>query len=701
MKIMVMMLAVGTLLTGNGALKDLGFRGTSDKPAIEYRVGEDIVFTVTAVDRSQKCAPLAGVKLAWTVEKDGGGKENGEAVSASNGVKIVTRMDFPGFLHLTVKAFGPDGKEVSGPWAHYEASAGADVNHIASSLPPSDFDRFWATEIGKMESLPLESRLEEIPSKDPSVAVRKFSVTLWPGEGPATGLIAWPTNAAPKSLPMFVDVPGYGYGSLSVNYARVKQGAIQLNITRYGEDPVGTKEYHENLWTNVCLYYAFHHNESHKSSDMFKMLMRDVQAVRMAKRLPEWNGKELTVGGGSMGGYRSLALCALDHDFTSCNAQYAWMCDLNGWDQFGRLQGWLPEGTPMMRYVDGINLARRIKCPVKMFSGLVDYVCPPSGLVIVYNNLRCEKEIRFSQSGGHGCNYAIGPVGEWTYKGALPETAAKLEHPWSVTLGEIRSNLPHWMTLTGQTPVDSGAKKVANPPKDMKLVLLIGQSNMAGRVKPNWDDNRFIDRALMLDRNGNWVKAKAPLHFDRPNAGYGPANEFIRRYLYDHGDVTLGIVPCAVGGSSSATWSPEERRDCPDVGANFRRALAAAKKAKANGEFIAILWHQGEADHGPMKQDPSQLKRYSDRITAMAEAFRKELGCPECPFLIGELGCLAYTGYKAVNPALRRAAARTPHALIVPAEDLTGCLDDKVHFDREAAKTLGSRYYDAWKLLAE
>lgn len=56
----------------------------------------------------------------------------------------------------------------------------------------------------------------------------------------------------------------------------------------------------------------------------------------------------------------------------------------------------------------------------------------------------------------------------------------------------------------------------------MKSILLIGQSNMAGRgfideVPP------IIDERMMMLRNGKWQMMEEPIHSDRSVAGIGPA----------------------------------------------------------------------------------------------------------------------------------------------------------------------------------
>ncbi|MGO1300915.1 MAG: sialate O-acetylesterase, partial [Staphylococcus equorum] len=59
----------------------------------------------------------------------------------------------------------------------------------------------------------------------------------------------------------------------------------------------------------------------------------------------------------------------------------------------------------------------------------------------------------------------------------------------------------------------------------MKSILLIGQSNMAGRgfidsVKP------IVDERIQVLKNGRWQMMDEPIHSDRSVAGIGPAASF-------------------------------------------------------------------------------------------------------------------------------------------------------------------------------
>ncbi|MFR4753388.1 MAG: sialate O-acetylesterase [Enterococcus raffinosus] len=61
----------------------------------------------------------------------------------------------------------------------------------------------------------------------------------------------------------------------------------------------------------------------------------------------------------------------------------------------------------------------------------------------------------------------------------------------------------------------------------MKSVLLIGQSNMAGRGYLTDVPAIYNENTEML-RNGRWQMMTEPLHFDREVSGIGPARIVLR-----------------------------------------------------------------------------------------------------------------------------------------------------------------------------
>ena len=91
--------------------------------------------------------------------------------------------------------------------------------------------------------------------------------------------------------------------------------------------------------------------------------------------------------------------------------------------------------------------------------------------------------------------------------------------------------------------------------ENMDLYLLIGQSNMAGRGVLT-DSNRIsADGIFKLDAAGEWQAAEEPIHFDKPSvAGAGLAASFARAMADRRKGVPIGLIPCAVGGTSINRW---------------------------------------------------------------------------------------------------------------------------------------------------
>jgi hypothetical protein len=103
----------------------------------------------------------------------------------------------------------------------------------------------------------------------------------------------------------------------------------------------------------------------------------------------------------------------------------------------------------------------------------------------------------------------------------------------------------------------SFAEKTSTRPKEkFHLYLLVGQSNMAGRGKVEAQDKKPHPRVLMLTKENRWTPAVAPLHFDKPFAGTGIGRTFGIRIAENNPDVTVGLIPCAAGGSPISTWEP-------------------------------------------------------------------------------------------------------------------------------------------------
>ena len=229
----------------------------------------------------------------------------------------------------------------------------------------------------------------------------------------------------------------------------------------------------------------------------------------------------------------------------------------------------------------------------------------------------------------------------------------------------------------------------------MHSILIIGQSNMAGRG--------FLDTAEPLDnrggllnvlRNGRWMPMFRPVNFDRSFSGTCLAETFAVQYANEHTDVKVGIIPCADGGTTLDQWKEGEIL--------FDHAVFQAKLAMRTSKLVAILWHQGEGD---CREERYPL--YLEKVTAIMTAFRKQLGA-EVPIVVGGLGDFLkdrvenpeLANYVHVNKALEKFAQVFPKTAFASAKGLTSN-PDNLHFNHNSLMEFGKRYYSAFKTIED
>ena len=213
-------------------------------------------------------------------------------------------------------------------------------------------------------------------------------------------------------------------------------------------------------------------------------------------------------------------------------------------------------------------------------------------------------------------------------------------------------------------------------PANMKLYLLIGQSNMAGRGKVEAQDQVVNPQIFMLTKDLKWVPAKDPVHFDKGSAGVGLCSQFARDVLKADPNATIGLIPCAVGGTSLDQWKTG--------GPLNNTALARAKEAMKHGKLAGILWHQGESDSG----NPQLIATYADRLAVMIAQLRTDLQAEKVPVVLGEL-IREFKTNDSINVELAVAAKKIPLCVLVSSEGLG---KKQLHFDAADLRTFGQRY---------
>ncbi|MDZ7634485.1 MAG: sialate O-acetylesterase [Bacteroidales bacterium] len=233
------------------------------------------------------------------------------------------------------------------------------------------------------------------------------------------------------------------------------------------------------------------------------------------------------------------------------------------------------------------------------------------------------------------------------------------------------------------------------PPKEkVWLFVLAGQSNMAGRGLVEPCDTLPHPRIFSVTPDKRWVVAKEPLQlYQSALTGLGPGLAFAKALIEElDEDTYIGLVPCAVGGSSVENWLSDSLYNGVRLKSNFSDKV---RWAEEYGTVKGIIWHQGESDATPEK-----LPSFKQDITELFDYFRREAGDQQLPVIAGELGIFpavekSRQEYHKVNDILHEIAMDDPNTALVRSFGMRSKADN-VHFDGPSQRIMGKRYAAAW-----
>ncbi len=296
----------------------------------------------------------------------------------------------------------------------------------------------------------------------------------------------------------------------------------------------------------------------------------------------------------------------------------------------------------------------------QIISDLIPLYCLTEDFVITYT------DGSVSESGV----YNLG--GYISYLQGMSENMTEADASWiNALLAMYANSLKSYEYKTSQ----GGGEDTAEPYK-MPSVLLIGQSNMAGRGDLYYVTKIDDDRIFMWRPEG-WTKMVEPIHYDKTAAGAGLGASFAKGFV-DSFDTEVGLIPGAYGGTRVSEWQKGETY--------YNRALEMALEAQKTSEIVAILWHQGEGDTA----NPD----YAELCKSMFDSFIEDLGLDRDKIVIitGELGRTKKWEYH--RSELDKLAERYPNYGIASSEGLVTMLpDDVTHFDGASYRVFGYRYF--------
>ncbi|MCG3147455.1 MAG: hypothetical protein PCFJNLEI_00895 [Verrucomicrobiae bacterium] len=239
--------------------------------------------------------------------------------------------------------------------------------------------------------------------------------------------------------------------------------------------------------------------------------------------------------------------------------------------------------------------------------------------------------------------------------------------------------------------------------------FMAGQSNMggAGNLDAAPPAHPLVRAFYLRDE---WDIARDPLHFlpEAVDAAYcdptkrvGP--EELRRYLKnEHKGVGLGIwfgremhrrtgvpqalVPCALGGSGLAQWSPRLQ----NLGGSSLYGALLRRYRKLGQPIAGILWNQGSSD-----AYDEAVAAYPARMKELVAAVRRDFGLLKVPWLVTQMGRVVLPVRRTIacwnklQEAQRRLVKMIPHLGLVGAADVE--LDDFVHFSSAGQHRIARR----------
>lgn len=382
---------------------------TPDHKDWTYRVGEPVTFTITAL---QNGAPLSNAAVHYEVGPEKM-KPTTVADASLNDGKLVVKtssLSTPGFLRC-VATVTIDSTTYRGL-----ATAGYQPENIkAAAQLPSDFNKFWEDAKAAAAKVPMDARMTLLPERcTEKVNVYHVNLQNYAVNTRLYGILCVPR--AEGKYPAVLRVPGAGVRPYGGYIEAAENGIISFEIGIHGIPVTLEPSLYTSLASGALRNYMFTGASNRDQYYYKRVYLGCVRANDFIFSLPQFDGINLAVTGGSQGGALSIVTAALDPRVKCLGAFYPALSDLPGYLQ-NRAGGW-PHyfsgnpGSPSpskevldaTAYYDVVNFAKSLKVPGFYSWGFNDETCPPTSLYAAYNNITAPKQLLLALDTGH-----------WTY----------------------------------------------------------------------------------------------------------------------------------------------------------------------------------------------------------------------------------------------------------------------------------------------
>lgn len=364
-----------------------------------YKTGEKASVEV----QLYKYGVAQNAEVEYEIAPDMLAAETRGKVTLKNGratISMGTRKT-PGFLDLKLTT------TIGGQKTSHHIKVGYSVEKITPfTKEPADFMSFWQNEIAEMRKTPLAYSIEEVRE----YTTDKADCYLLRLEINKQHQCIYAYYWLPKgktNCPIVLCPPGAGVKTIKEPLRHryyADNGCIRMEMEIHGIDPRTSDEQFKeisNALNQGANSYFSNGIDSREHYYMRRVYLSLVRAIDYLTTLPQWDGKNVVMQGGSQGGALSIVAAAIDPRVTLCVANHPACADMAAYSEKGRTggyphlhrQGYLtPQFIKTLEYYDVVNFARHITCPVRMTWGYNDSTCPPTTSYAVWNVLTCEKE---------------------------------------------------------------------------------------------------------------------------------------------------------------------------------------------------------------------------------------------------------------------------------------------------------------------
>ncbi len=362
-----------------------------------YKVGEkakvEVSFTLYGMPQDVEVTYEIGPDMMPTTSTGKVRLKNGRAT-----IDMGT-MKKPGFLDLRLTAH-KDGNK----YQHHVKVGFSPEQLKPYTQNPQDFDAFWKANLEEARKTPLHvdcKKVEKYCTDETDMYLLKIKYDK------RHSIYAYLSK--PKKdgkYPVVLCPPGAGIKTIKEpmrNIYYAKNGFIRLEMEIHGLNPEMIDEQFKEITAAFDYENGYLTNglDDRDNYYMKHVYVACVRAIDYLTSLPDWDGRNVFVQGGSQGGALSLITAGLDSRVTACVANHPALSDMagyldhraGGYPHFNRMKNMLtPEKVKTLTYYDVVNFARRIVCPVYLTWGYNDNVCPPTTSYIVWNLITAPKE---------------------------------------------------------------------------------------------------------------------------------------------------------------------------------------------------------------------------------------------------------------------------------------------------------------------